>query len=185
LAGKETVPEDALMVTGLDMWEDDDGKGDGGVYWRGCVEFSHLGTYRVRGDCGGVEQKEKGGGLKERIRSVVARGGDRDSKQEGGGGGMKEELEKVVMDAFLLFLAGTLAFAAETFEVGEGLGVYGLDSLNAVAVQYWCWREVGVDVSVDEVFGARSIHDLVEVVCVRVVVGLDGSGMVKGNGSKG
>ncbi len=43
--------------------------------------------------------------------------------------------------------------------------------------------EVGVNVSVDEVFGARSIHDLVEVVCERVVVDLDLDG--SGNGSKG
>ncbi len=125
------------MVTGLDMWEDhDDGKGDGGVYWRGGVEFSHLATYRVRGGCGAGEEKGKGAGLKERVRTVVARGGDGDGKGEG----MKEEMEKMVMDAFLPFLAGTLGFPAETFEVGEGLGVYGLDSLNAVAVQYWCWR---------------------------------------------
>ena len=42
---------------------------------------------------------------------------------------------------------------------------------------------MGVDVSVDEIFGARSIKDLVEVVCERVVVDLDLDG--SGNGSKG
>ncbi len=43
-------------------------------------------------------------------------------------------------DAVMPFLAGTLGFPAQTFEVGEGLGMYGLDSLNGVALQYWCWR---------------------------------------------
>ncbi len=46
----------------------------------------------------------------------------------------------MVLDAFLGFLARTLGFAAETFDEGQGLGVYGLDSLSAVGVQYWGWR---------------------------------------------
>ncbi|KAL8732776.1 MAG: hypothetical protein Q9166_002558 [cf. Caloplaca sp. 2 TL-2023] len=171
LAGKETQPEDAVMVTGLDMWEEREE--DGTVYWRGCPEFSHLARYRPSSSSStSANAKGKEMSLKERVGDLL-------------GQGRKGEMEGVVMDAFVGFLAGLLGFAAESYDTGVGLGTYGLDSLNAVGVQYWCWRgtnasdsadvvidlEAGVNVSVAEVFGAESIARLVKIVCERVVDG--------------
>ncbi|KAL8782267.1 MAG: hypothetical protein Q9213_005541 [Squamulea squamosa] len=159
-AGNETVPEDAIIVTGLDMWEDEtDGKGDGTVYWRGCPEFSHLAIYKPPASTADKQGKERS--LKERTKDIPGTG---EMLVKG-----KKELEKVIMEAFLSFLSRTLGFPPETFDTSNPLGTYGLDSLNAVGVQYWCWREVGVNVSVAEVFATKSIINLIGTVCKRLL----------------
>ncbi|KAL8767869.1 MAG: hypothetical protein Q9209_005761 [Squamulea sp. 1 TL-2023] len=159
LAGNETVPEDAIMVTGLDMWEDNtNGAGDGTVYWRGCPEFSHLAIYKPPVSSTDKQGKERS--LKEKIKDM----------RETGKGLVKgkKEMEEVVMEAFLPFLSRTLGFPSETFDTSSPLSTYGLDSLNAVGVQYWCWREVAVNVSVAEVFEAKSITGLISTICERL-----------------
>lgn len=56
--------------------------------------------------------------------------------------GIQEEVRLVLMNDFLAFLSRTLGFAPETFDTSTALGMYGLDSLSAVGVQYWVWRGV-------------------------------------------
>ena len=153
LAGKETTPEDAIMVTGLEMWEDtssSEGKENSGnngpVYWRGCPEFSHLATYNSPSNSSSSGKQEVA--LKDRIRDILATAPSipKDDKTQKGipaKRGLEEkrkEVQDLLTTAFLAFLSRTLGFATETFEMGIALGMYGLDSLSAVSVQYWVWR---------------------------------------------
>ena len=165
LAGKETIPEDAIMVTGLEMWEDTstaEGKENSGnngpVYWRSCPEFSHLATYNAPSNSSSSGKREVA--LKDRIHEVLATASSasKDEKAERGIPAKRgnEEKRKEVQDlltpAFLGFLSRTLGFATETFEMGTALGMYGLDSLSAVGVQYWVWRGGCLISSIDLLF---------------------------------
>lgn len=139
LAGEEAIPEDAICVTGLDMWEDDGSKeGQGGevVYWRGCPEFGHLADYKPRA-LSTDNTDGKALTLKEKIAALLASASSPTTTVNGGDAMRVDEL---VTAAFLAFLSSTLGFPPETFDTGAGLAMYGLDSLNAVAVQYWCFR---------------------------------------------
>ncbi|CAO1605280.1 hypothetical protein XANCAGTX0491_008801 [Xanthoria calcicola] len=184
LAGKETIPEDAIMVTGLEMWEENtsaaEGKEDGGnngpVYWRSCPEFSHLATYKNSSNSSSAGKKDVA--LKDRIREVLATApsaASTDDKAQNGTMAVRglEEKRKEVRDlltpVFLGFLSRTLGFATETFEMGTALGMYGLDSLSAVEVQYWVWRELTTSITVPEIFAAASIKDLMETIAERVL----------------
>ena len=149
LAGKETIPEDAIMVTGLEMWEDTataEGKEDGDmgpVYWRGCPEFSHLATYNSPSNSSSSGKQEVA--LKDRIRDILATASSASTDEKGikakrGLEEKRKEVRDLLTPAFLGFLSRTLGFATETFEMGTALGMYGLDSLSAVSVQYWVWR---------------------------------------------
>ncbi|CAL8585050.1 hypothetical protein XPA_010629 [Xanthoria parietina] len=53
--------------------------------------------------------------------------------------------------------------------MGTALGMYGLDSLSAVSVQYWVWRELTTSITVPEIFAAASIKDLIETITGRVL----------------
>ncbi|KAL8887286.1 MAG: hypothetical protein Q9192_006350 [Flavoplaca navasiana] len=146
LAGQETCPEDAVTVTGLEMWDDRDGKdnGEGGkgeVCWRSCPEFSHLANYHPPSSLNN-QQQQTDLPLKSKIDAILALNEKDGKPSTGGEDKARKEVEQVVLEAFLGFLSRTLGFAAETFDEGQGLGVYGLDSLSAVGVQYWGWRGV-------------------------------------------
>ncbi|KAL8802210.1 MAG: hypothetical protein Q9200_006667, partial [Gallowayella weberi] len=72
ILGKETVPEDAICITGLDMWEDDSNtlgkRARETVYWRGCPEFSHLATYTSSNHSQGKGKQQKS--LKSAIADI-------------------------------------------------------------------------------------------------------------------
>ncbi|KAL8979635.1 MAG: hypothetical protein Q9205_005077, partial [Flavoplaca limonia] len=134
LAGRETCPEDAVTVTGLEMWDDRKGKGNSEgakdeVYWRSCPEFSHLASYHPPSPLNN-QQQQTDIPLKNKISGILALNKD-DKTSTGGQDKARKEVEAVVRDAFLGFLSRTLGFAAETFDEGQGLRVYGLDSLSA------------------------------------------------------
>ncbi|KAL8994776.1 MAG: hypothetical protein Q9169_005338 [Polycauliona sp. 2 TL-2023] len=181
LAGNETVPEDAVMVTGLEMWDHHishtsstyPGSGNGAVYWRSCPEFSHLATYHSPASAGdGQGGKERA--VRDKIDDILERMKEKE-KEEGKGKDGEEEVRKLLKDAFLMFLARTLGFPAEMFDEGNALGTYGLDSLSAVGVQYWVWRELTITISVDEIFAAPSIKHLIDTLRERVVASASAS----------
>lgn len=137
------------MVTGLEMWEDTstaEGKENGGnngpVYWRSCPEFSHLATYNPPSHLSSAGKKDVV--LKDRIHEIFARASsaskDDKATEVRGTEEKRREVQELLTTAFLAFLSRTLGFATETFEIGTALGMYGLDSLSAVGVQYWVWR---------------------------------------------
>ncbi|KAL9601094.1 MAG: hypothetical protein Q9179_002982 [Wetmoreana sp. 5 TL-2023] len=166
--GRETLPEEAVMVTGLEMFEKDaEGRLVGrkeALYWTELPEFGHLGRYRSPF----VDNKNEGKKetLKERIGHLLKTSRD--------GANAMGELKKEITTAFLDFLSGLLGFNPEAFDLGNTLGIYGLDSLNAGVFEskdaddVCGGLEVGVDVSVREIFQAKSIRELVGLVCERV-----------------
>ncbi|KAL8851489.1 MAG: hypothetical protein Q9221_003589 [Calogaya cf. arnoldii] len=180
LRGKETVPEEAVMVTGMDMWEDhagEEGSGEGGgwrkrggkrggkggignVYWRNCPEFSHLAHYRPLSSSSPTTKEKP---LKDKVKETLAR------SETDGIGNDKGLLENVITESFLSFLSQTLGFEPKTFDPANSLAIYGLDSLSAVGVQYWVYRELSVNITVAEVFAAASIGELVGIMTERVV----------------
>ncbi|KAI4123666.1 MAG: hypothetical protein LQ338_005156 [Usnochroma carphineum] len=159
--GKETEPEEALIVTGLEMFEKEmDGSliGKGRrqgerLFWTELPEFSHLSTYRPPNRGNGADKEPS---LKERVKRVATRDAGK-------------ELRTIVREAVLGFLSTSLGFKYEAIDPGKSLGMYGMDSLNAVGCQFWCFRELGAEVSVKEIFEAKSIEVFVKCLCKRIV----------------
>lgn len=130
------------------MWEDtsiSEGKENGNngpVYWRSCPEFSHLATYNPPFNSSSSGKKDVA--LKDRIHEIFARASsaskDDKATEVRGHEEKRKEVQDLLTTAFLAFLSRTLGFATETYEIGTALGMYGLDSLSAVGVQYWVWR---------------------------------------------
>ncbi|KAI4198186.1 MAG: hypothetical protein LQ350_005422 [Teloschistes chrysophthalmus] len=161
-----TTPDEAIILTGLETFQRTHngalaGK-KGGVYWMDLPEFSHLAVYTSpfasADDVGG----SIGGGLKERIISCIRTRGD---GREGRGG---KEMGTVVEEGVLSFLEGLLGVREGDLDRGVGMGVYGMDSLAAVGVQLWCFRDLGIDVTVPEILAARNLEAFITTVKVRV-----------------
>ncbi|KAL8902419.1 MAG: hypothetical protein Q9207_004740 [Kuettlingeria erythrocarpa] len=155
--GRETRAEEALIVTGLEMFEKEvDGRLVGRkerVFWTELPEFSHLSRYRPPAGQAGVQAEAP---LKERVESIAAMGGG-------------HALRKLVQEAVLGYLSSSLGFQHSAINPTQPLGSYGLDSLNAVSCQLWCFRELGVDASIKEIYEAKSIEAFVAMVCDRIV----------------
>ncbi|KAI4136464.1 MAG: hypothetical protein L6R39_007772 [Caloplaca ligustica] len=169
--GKESVPEDALIVTGLEMFEKEAdgslvGKGRSRgerLFWTELPEFSHLSAYRPPPSRGAADKDVP---LKERVGRVVAKGDG-------------QALKMMVEEGILGFLSTSLGFGRAAIDPGRSMGTYGLDSLNAVNCQFWCFRELGVDVSIAEIFEAKSIESFAGMVSGRIEARM---GMVGGVG---
>ncbi|KAL8822824.1 MAG: hypothetical protein Q9170_008384, partial [Blastenia crenularia] len=171
ILGKETQPEASLIVTGLEMFEKDDkgqilrheiggdrgsmrrGKGER-IFWTELPEFSHLSHYLPPLPAG--EDRETS--VREKIERLLGRAGE--------GGEEEEELYSLVVSAFSGFLAETLGYSADAFGTQTGMG---MDSLNAAGCQYWCHRELGVTITVREIFEAESLEAFVKMICERIV----------------
>ncbi|KAL9606793.1 MAG: hypothetical protein Q9204_009448 [Flavoplaca sp. TL-2023a] len=154
------------------MWDDREGQGNseggnGEVYWRSCPEFSHLANYHPPSPPNNQQQTDIP--LKSKISDILALNKKDEQMSTGGVEKARKEVEEVVGDALLGFLSRTLGFAAETFDEGQELAVYGLDSLSAVGVQYWGWRELSINITVAEVFAAPSIKHLAAMMSERVI----------------
>ena len=89
----------------------------------------------------------------------------------------RKEVRDLLTTAFLAFLSRTLGFATETFEMGIALGMYGLDSLSAVSVQYWVWRGGCLISSIDLLFffSLLSSHSRLHSAAIAVFSNLFGS----------
>ncbi|KAK3062707.1 hypothetical protein LTS18_003517, partial [Coniosporium uncinatum] len=145
----------AVILTGLEMFERVDGKSKGQqdqtmLYWTELPEFGHLQTHTR-------SWSETPNTQAETSLLDVAR-----SSEPG-------EARKVILDAFLKFLAGLLGFDAAVFNPASSLSMYGLDSLSGVSCQYWFHRELEVDTSVPEILGASSIDGIVNGIVAKVL----------------
>ena len=114
----------SLIVTGLEMFERE---ADGSIaghteplFWTELPEFGHLQRYKA-GD---------------RVLDGAGRG-DKATLRDKLGRLDKEGMKKAVTESFLEFLSRLLGFGADTFDPQQMLTMYGMDSLNGVACQYW------------------------------------------------
>ena len=113
-----------LIVTGLEIFEREaDGSLAGHtepLFWTELPEFGHLQRYKV-GD---------------RVLDGAGRG-DKATLRDELGRLDKEGMKKAVTESFIEFLSRLLGFGADTFDPQHMLTMYGMDSLNGVACQYW------------------------------------------------
>ena len=114
----------SLIVTGLEMFEREaDGSLAGHtepLFWTELPEFGHLQRYKA----GDTVPSDDGRGERATLRDKL---GILD----------KEGMNKALTESFLAFLSRLLGFGADTFDPQQMLTMYGMDSLNGVACQYW------------------------------------------------
>lgn len=128
--GREVRAEEALVVTGLEMFEKEaDGSLVGRsraerLFWTELPEFAHLSRYRLLAGHGGANGDLP---LKEKIE-VAAAGDD------------GQALRTLVQEAITNYLSSSLGFKHEAIDPAQPMGTYGLDSLNAVGCQFWCFK---------------------------------------------
>ncbi|PYI12323.1 putative polyketide synthase [Aspergillus sclerotiicarbonarius CBS 121057] len=65
-----------------------------------------------------------------------------------------------LLKGFRVCLSNITGQHESSFDPASPLSVYGLDSLNAVGVRYWFFKEIGVDLPVFDVLGCTSINAL-------------------------
>ncbi|KAI4174174.1 MAG: hypothetical protein LQ343_002509 [Gyalolechia ehrenbergii] len=194
--------EDAIIVTGLDLFVKDthgniitpDNSRNANtvkkdrVFWTDLPEFGHLSRWQAR------PTEPRKPSIKEKLAVITWGVDDEEETSEGGASQQnngRQQLHQLVRTAFLAFLAETLGFDSGDGSWGTGTGGrtgLGMDSLSAVGAQYWCCKELGVDVSVREILEAESIEAFVGGVCERIVAqkkaGGKGEGIV-GRGEEG
>ena len=114
----------SLIVTGLEMFEREaDGSLAGHtepLFWTELPEFRHLQRYKA------PDSVSYGAGGSERLtlRDKLGRLG-------------KESMKIAMTESILAFLSRLLGFGADTYDPQQMLTMYGIDSLNGVACQYW------------------------------------------------
>ncbi|KAL8799576.1 MAG: hypothetical protein Q9182_005787 [Xanthomendoza sp. 2 TL-2023] len=158
--GQEPAPESAICITGLEMWESNDSttkdnkqKATEIIYWRRCPEFSPLSTSTLPSPIHPQPTTQQS--LATMLSSSTA------------------DITQTITTAFLPFLSHTLGFPPSTFDTSASLATYGLDSLNAVGVQYWCFHELHTTISVAEIFAAGSIAELINTISSRALAGIE------------
>ena len=98
-------------------------------------EFSHLQTYDPPSVSDENETQFTASiPLKEQIMILVDPADEPTSKVLA--------VKKLLMEAFLTYLAPLLGFSKETLDPSHSLAMHGLDSLSGVGCQYWFWRGV-------------------------------------------
>lgn len=75
-----------------------------------------------------------------------------------------EEAQEVIKQGLMHVLAQSMNMKLDNVDDGKSPSAYGVDSLVAVGVRNWVFRECGVNVSVFEVLGDTSIAELSETI---------------------
>ena len=114
----------SLIVTGLEMFEREaDGSLAGHtepLFWTELPEFEHLQRWKAGDRASDGAGRSDRTTLRDKLRHLD-----------------KEGMTKAVTESFLAFLSRLLGFGADTFDPQQMLTMYGMDSLNGVACQYW------------------------------------------------
>ncbi|KAH8662215.1 hypothetical protein BX600DRAFT_414262 [Xylariales sp. PMI_506] len=84
-----------------------------------------------------------------------------------------EEAQEIIDISLCRMLAATTNMVAQDVDDGKPPSAYGVDSLIAVGVRNWVFRECGVEISIFEVLSDTSIFDL-----SRIIAQKGGFGMV-------
>lgn len=73
----------------------------------------------------------------------------------------------VVCDAIVAKIANMLAIPVESIDPGQSMATYGFDSLAAVELRNWLFREAKADVAVFDVLGKTSLMELASDVALK------------------
>ena len=129
-------------------------------YWTRTALFSRLNLVDLPEDDGSLEPAagETGEG-QQSVKYLLAQAGGSDA----------DEAQMIVSSGLRSMMAQSMSLRGGADEVDEGRApaAYGVDSLVAVGVRNWVFRECGVDISVFEVLGDMSIYDLSGVIVER------------------
>jgi non-ribosomal peptide synthetase component F len=134
----------SLLSVGFDMFETVDGKVQARedqkqLFWTDSPEFGFMMDHRFSTD-GGLNDVS----IKDQIDRAEP-----------------VEAQRVLLKAFLGCLSNLLGYDLNAFDPSSPLAVYGFDSLNAVSVRYWFFKELALDLPVFDILGCRSINSLI------------------------
>lgn len=76
----------------------------------------------------------------------------------------------LLIEAFVQEVASILAVPSDVIELDNSLSAYGLDSLTAMDIRNWFARAVGVDLTLFDVLGAKSIIALTSKAASLIVI---------------
>ncbi|KAK8008836.1 Type I Iterative PKS [Apiospora marii] len=128
-------------------------------YWTRTALFSRLNLVDFPEDDGSLELTAGGTGEEQQsVKYLLAQvEGDAD------------EAQMIVSNGLRSMMAQSMSLRGGADEVDEGRtpAAYGVDSLVAVGVRNWVFRECGVDVSVFEVLSDMSIYDFSGIIVER------------------
>ncbi|KAK8851669.1 ketoacyl-synt-domain-containing protein [Apiospora arundinis] len=138
-------------------------------YWTRTALFTRLNQVDMPEDDGSVEgAAARATDEQQSVKYLLA--------QAAGAG--TDEVQTIVSTGLRSMLAQSMSLRGGVDEVDEGRApaAYGVDSLVAVGVRNWVFRECGVDVSVFEVLSDMSILDLSGTIVERGGFGGDAEG---------
>ncbi|KAK8016173.1 hypothetical protein PG993_014362 [Apiospora rasikravindrae] len=140
-------------------------------YWTRTALFTRLNQVDLPEDEGSLEGTGSGGAEEKQqsVKHLLA--------QIEAGAGAFDEAQAIVSIGLCKMLAQSMSLRGGVDEVDEGRApaAYGVDSLVAVGVRNWVFRECGVDVSVFEVLSDASIFDLSGTIVGRGGFGAGGA----------
>lgn len=145
------------LITGAHTSIDPTADADDLPFWSRDPVFSHLDVLRPH--LAGTDGAGTGTSQRLSLRTLLAASETR------------ADATVVVLEALLLKLARALTMPVAELDATRSTAAYGLDSLVAVDVRNWIYREAGADVAVFEVLQSSSLAALAG----RVV---EGSGFV-------
>ena len=135
----------SLITVGLQMFETLDGKiqaepDQTQIFWTEWPEFSCLMDHKFQESCVNEDIS-----LLERVHMLDA-----------------EAAVSAMLEGFRVCLKNITGQDESSFNPASPLSIYGLDSLNAVGVRYWFFKEIGVDLPVFDILGCTSINALLD-----------------------
>lgn len=141
---ESSSPESSVITVGFQMFETVDGQIQASpdqtqIYWKEYPEFSSVMVHKMS-DAGGSEKVS----LREKLFQNPG-----------------VEGENLLLREFTACLQNIMGQDQQSFDPNLPLSQYGVDSLNAVAVRYWFFKELDLDVAVFDILGSKSIRQLI------------------------
>lgn len=144
--------EDCQIITGLGtqgMVETGHGDTSDVPFWFHDAKFSHLLQLdRV------IDKELAAGGITRLQDSLPLAASLRDASQ-------------LICESIVVKMSKMLVIPVENIDAGQSLASYGVDSLVAVELRNWLFREAKADVPVFELLGTSSLMALAEEVAVK------------------
>ena len=139
-------PSACQVVTGLDVPASMAARGQGPAYWMRKSQFAHL--HQIRGT---VPLAASVADPKDGIHTTAALLTASDSLPDAAA---------IVSASLAEKLSSALSMPVENIDPTRAPHSFGVDSLVALELRNWFAREVGADVSVFEILGNESVHNL-------------------------
>lgn len=137
--------EHSLITVGLQMFETIDGKiqaepDQTQIFWTEWPEFGLLMDPKFQDAHAAMEVS-----LLDRVRAQDP-----------------ETALASLLEGFRVCLKNITGQDETSFDPAAPMSMYGLDSLNAVGVRYWFFKEIGIDLPVFDILGCTSISTLLQ-----------------------